>query len=444
MTGAPRWRVRERTTPPSGPSHAAPPRVKPLLHWLQSWGYVGLALGVLLESMGLPVPGETALLVAAFAAANGSLELPIVIAVAAGAGIVGDNLGYLLGRRLGREWIQRHGHRVFLPPERLAQVERFFDRFGAAAVALARFVTGVRVVAAFSAGVSKLPWRTFLPFNVLGAAAWATAIGLLGYAAGRGSAAFGLKPWMFGALVAGAVALVVVIAFLRRRFQGPLEEWLEQSGLGRLVWWELWILGLSVAGLVLFAKIAEDVTQSESRAFDDGVRHWLLAHHSAPLAHLATAVSWLGSTLVVVPLTVVVALLFWLRYRRTAPAAVLLAALLGSALFLGLKVAFQRGYPGAPPIGPAPHYSFPSGHATTITAAAVTTAYILVRQRLVRWVPAALAALLLALVVGLARVYLDHSRASDVIGGWAVGLFVSAVAGTVYEKLRRRSLHRDP
>jgi membrane protein DedA with SNARE-associated domain len=77
-----------------------------LLDLLEQYGYVGLAVGVFLESMGLPVPGETALIAAAFAAARGILSLPVVIGVAALAGILGDNMGYYLGRRLGREWLE--------------------------------------------------------------------------------------------------------------------------------------------------------------------------------------------------------------------------------------------------------------------------------------------------------------------------------------------------
>lgn len=409
------------------------------LHWLGSYGYAGLAVGVFLESMGLPLPGETALLVAAFAAGSGRLHLPIVIAVAAFAGILGDNLGYLLGRRLGRSWIERHGRRFFVTPERLARMDRFFDRFGPAAIALARFITGVRVVAAFAAGVARLAWGKFLAFNVLGALVWATTIGLLGYAAGRGSAAFGIQPWMFGALIGAVVLVTGAIAWLRRRLGQSFGDWLAEHWFARLFWWEVWVLSLSVSGLVLFAKIAEDVSRAESRGFDRAVAQWLLAHHSGVLAAAASAIGWLGSLLLVVPLALAISLWFWFRQRRPAPAVVLAAALLGSILMLGLKLAFHRGYPADTPPGPWLHYSFPSAHATTITAAALTTAYVLVRQRLAPWGLAVPIALLTLLTVGVSRVYLDLARATDVIGGWAVGLFVAAVAGTIYEKLGDRS-----
>ncbi len=411
------------------------------LHWLESYGYIGVAAGVLLESMGLPIPGETALLVGAFAAAKGSLQIGWVIVVAAAAGILGDNLGYLLGRRLGRGWIREHGQRFFFPSERLRKMERFFDRFGAAAVALARFVTGVRVVAAFAAGVSRLAWGKFLAFNILGAVVWAATIGGLGYAAGRGSSALGVQPWMFGAVIVGVIALVAAAAYLRRRAGEPLTRWVRESWLGRLLWREAWVLALSVSGLVLFAKVAEDVTQAESGAFDAAIRHWMLTHPYAPARTILGGLSWLGAPVVALPATLAVALWLWWRRRALAPAVVLIAALLGSALFLGLKAAFHGSYPATVPLGPTPHYSFPNGHATVITAVAATTAYILVRSGRLGWGVALAASLPVILVVGMARVYLDLAHATDVIGGWAVGLFVSAIAGTAYETLRdyRRS-----
>jgi membrane-associated protein len=146
--------------------------------------YFALAGLVAAESMGVPLPGETALLTAAVLAHQGHLALPVVIAVAAVAAIVGDNAGFLLGRRGGRWLLERpgplHAHREHL----LKRGERFFARHGSKAVFLARFVTGVRVTAAWMAGVNRMPWKTFLAWNALGGVTWAVAIGTLGYVFG--------------------------------------------------------------------------------------------------------------------------------------------------------------------------------------------------------------------------------------------------------------------
>lgn len=155
------------------------------------------------------LPGETALIAAAVLSARGRLDLPVVIAVAAAGAIVGDNVGYLAGRRGVRRLLRRR--------RRLAeQAERFYGRYGPPAVFLARWITGLRVVGAWVAGASAMPWRRFLLWNALGGIAWAASVGVLGYALGRavgrvlGAVGVGL------AIVAVVIGLAVV-GWRRRR-----------------------------------------------------------------------------------------------------------------------------------------------------------------------------------------------------------------------------------
>jgi undecaprenyl-diphosphatase len=139
------------------------------------------------------------------------------------------------------------------------------------------------------------------------------------------------------------------------------------------------------------------------------------------------------------------ALLLWRRTRRVRQTAVLFAPLLGSAFFVALKLLFQRDYPVTDPAGPGLVYSFPSGHATTVAALTTTIAYVLARERLVRWKLALPAAIALTLLAGFGRIYLDYNWTTDVIGGWLVGLFVAMLAAALYEKLRAvPGTRRDP
>ncbi|MGH2945269.1 MAG: DedA family protein [Solirubrobacteraceae bacterium] len=182
--------------------------------------YLTLAGLVAAESMGVPVPGETALLAAAVLAHQGHLALPVVVTVAAVAAIVGDNVGFLLGRRGGRWLLQRPGplrsHREHL----LERGERFFARHGSKAVFLARFVTGVRVTAAWMAGVNRMPWETFLAWNTLGAITWATAVGGLGYVLGATAERLVRYAGVVGlAVVAAAAAIAGAWWLLKRRRQ---------------------------------------------------------------------------------------------------------------------------------------------------------------------------------------------------------------------------------
>jgi len=149
------------------------------------FGYAVVFVGVFLENAGLPVPGETALLAGAALAHYGRLSLGRVIVTAVIAAVLGDNLGFLIGRRAGRGLIERHGWRIGLTQARLDQFNRFFARHGAKTVFIARFITGLRVFCAVLAGASQLRWPTFLFYNATGAVVWSTTIALAGYALGE-------------------------------------------------------------------------------------------------------------------------------------------------------------------------------------------------------------------------------------------------------------------
>lgn len=194
-----------------------------------------LALGGIVgaESMGIPVPGETALIGAAILAHDGQLSIWAVVLVAAAAAIVGDNVGYLIGRRGGRWLLERPG--AFLPHRErlLARGEAFFLRHGPKAVFLARFVTGVRVTSAWMAGVNRMPWQTFLLWNAVGGLAWAASIGLLGFflggAAERLLGAAGLGGIALG--IAVIVALGVLVSRRRRRRRFKAASGIKTSGI---------------------------------------------------------------------------------------------------------------------------------------------------------------------------------------------------------------------
>ncbi|MEO8258749.1 MAG: DedA family protein [Acidobacteriota bacterium] len=152
-----------------------------LLDLFTRYGYAVVFVGVLLENAGLPVPGETVLLGGGAMAQFGRLSLVRVIVTAMLAAVIGDNIGFLIGRRGGRRLAEDHGWRVGLTAARLAQFDQFFKRYGPQTVFVARFVTGLRVFCAVLAGASGLSWRTFLLFNALGAIVWSIAIAGAGY-----------------------------------------------------------------------------------------------------------------------------------------------------------------------------------------------------------------------------------------------------------------------
>jgi len=175
------------------------------------FGYSALFGVVFAESAGLPVPGETALLAAGVMAGAGHLALPVVIAIAVAAAIAGDNLGYAIGRRGGRRLLLRPGPFAAWRHRALHRAERFFGRYGQAAVLLARWVPVARYMTPLTAGAAAMPWRRFLAFNAIGAITWCAALPTLAALAGPAAAATvsaaGLLMTASGALAAAARAL---------------------------------------------------------------------------------------------------------------------------------------------------------------------------------------------------------------------------------------------
>jgi membrane protein DedA with SNARE-associated domain len=178
-----------------------------LLDLFARYGYAVVFAGVFLENTGLPVPGETALLAGAALAHFGQLSLGWVIVTAIAAAILGDNLGFFIGRRGGRRLAERHGRHIGLTPERLLEFDRFFLRHGPKTVFAARFITGLRVVGAVLAGGSGMKWPQFLFFNATGAVVWCTVIASAGYSLAYSWAT--LERWVGRS---GLVALALVAA----------------------------------------------------------------------------------------------------------------------------------------------------------------------------------------------------------------------------------------
>jgi membrane protein DedA with SNARE-associated domain len=192
-------------------------------HFIQDYGLWFLFGIVCLESAGLWLPGETALIAASVLAARGHLSIAGVIVVATAAAIIGDNIGYWIGREGIRrlifrsERLRRYADRV-LPP-----AERFFERHGGKAVFFARFFGGLRVTGAWIAGITRMAWWRFLFWNAAGGIVWAVGVGLLAFYAGK-AAADAFARWGVYAAIAGGIVVVVVIAALHLWRRRVVEE----------------------------------------------------------------------------------------------------------------------------------------------------------------------------------------------------------------------------
>lgn len=190
--------------------------------FIADYGYWAVALALLLENAGIPVPGETTLLLASFLAhSEQKLHLGWIIVVGTCAATIGDNLGYIIGRRGGRPLFERYQKSLRIPAQSLERGERLFAQYGAATVFFARFIFGLRVFAGPLAGVLRMPWKAFALYNLFGAVVWVTVIASAGYLFGRhwNMLEDAIKRFDV-AIVAVAVAVCLIYWWRKRRANG--------------------------------------------------------------------------------------------------------------------------------------------------------------------------------------------------------------------------------
>jgi undecaprenyl-diphosphatase len=439
--------------------------VEDLSESLGSWTYLLVGALAFLETgafVGLIAPGEFTVLLGGAVAANGDVSLPLIIAITWIAAFSGDSVSFFLGARLGRGFLVRHGERVRITSERLAMVEGYFSRYGGRTILIGRFIGLVRALAPFIAGSSKLPYRNFAPYSILGTGLWSIALILLGYffaqsldtvskVVSRGLVAFGI-------VVGVVVAIVLTYRFLRvpenrrklvtemerRRILRPLVQLgrrlrpqfdflgrrLTPGGLG--LEFTTLLAALSVGLFVLIAfwsVVAGDPgpTPGDQTAYD-AVQNL----QAGWLTHVAKVVTALGSGWVTYPVATIAGIVLALRGKWMEFWALAIGFTLTAALAPEIKAWTDRPRPPDPLISTSGS-SFPSGHAaqaTLYTWLAITFALRVVPGITRRSLVIA-AGIALTVLIGLTRVYLQVHWMSDVSGGWGLGVSCFSAAAVV-------------
>jgi len=185
---------------------------------LNQYGYLAVAGLVMVEDFGVPVPGETVLILGAVYAGTGRLNIVLVALLGFLGALVGDNIGFAIGHFAGRQLVERYGRYVLLTPERLDKATGFFERHGGKVIAIARFVEGLRQANGIIAGTTGMHWARFLAFNALGAALWVAVWSSVGYFSGSHIDAIYSTATRYDTYLAIAVA-VLVLAYIARRLQ---------------------------------------------------------------------------------------------------------------------------------------------------------------------------------------------------------------------------------
>ncbi len=195
-----------------------------ILNVAANLGYPSVFLLVVAESAGVPLPGETALVTGALLASQHKLQIAVVIALAATAAVLGDNIGYLIGRRGGRWLLERPGPFAHSRRQVLEVGVPFFERHGPRAVFFGRWLIGLRTWASWLAGATHMPRKSFVIWNAAGGISWATTIGLIAYFAGSGAKNFLASFGVYGLLTSGIALLAALLWRRQRRSRVPPEK----------------------------------------------------------------------------------------------------------------------------------------------------------------------------------------------------------------------------
>ncbi len=403
--------------------------------------------------IGLVFPGETAVIIGGALAGQGENSVVLMLAIVWFCAWAGDSVSFLLGQKLGRDFVLEHGPKVRITHERFAQVEKYFERHGGKTILIGRFIGLVRALAPFIAGSSGMRYRAFLPYSVLGTGLWSATFTLLGYFISENineATALASKGiFVFGAVVGTVVALVFAVRFVRvpenrRRLAKRMDETAVLRPViafgrriepqARFLWNRLTPggLGLEFTSLMAAFAVALFVLVGLGSVIngapgptpgDNSAADLALDLRADWLTEIAKVVTFLGVSPFTLAVGLAAGIVLAMRGRRTE-VYVLLAALVICHLAVPLlKELYGRPRPAGGLVG-AQGDSFPSGHATysVIYTWLVLTIAIRVRPGLSYASALIMVGIGLTAAIGLSRVYLNVHYLSDVSAGWGLGV----------------------
>lgn len=444
-------------------------------NFLGAWTYLVVGLLAFLETgafVGLLVPGETAMLIGGAVAGQGVINVFLLIAIAWTMAFLGDSTSFYLGHRLGRDFILKHGPKFGITRERYEQVEDYFDKHGGKTVLIGRFIGLVRALAPFVAGSSGMKYRAFAPYSILGSGLQITLHVLAGYFFARSIEAAAEYVGL-AALIIGTMLGVSLVSYFAWKYLREPEnrvktvKWMDEH------WYTAWTVRLcrryetqlrwvqdrftpggtfglevttlfaiiAVSSFVLFAYagiLLDDggPTPGDLRAFD--VTDLI---ETGWLTDIAKVITALGSSYILLPLVAITTVILALK-RRWSEAIVLVL----SWIAIGFGIDWIKDWVARPrpPDGmvDVKGFAYPSGHAAHSIFYVWLSVTIAVRLRpdMARKAALVTGGIVLAVLIGLSRVYLNVHYLSDVFGGWALGALCFsffAVAALLAGQLRK-------
>ncbi len=383
-------------------------------------GYTILFLMTLLEGVplfGLAVPGHVAIILGGFLARIGTLNLWWVFIISTAGAVLGDYMSFLIGRKYGLAFITRFRRYSYVADSSISRAQKLIDSHAGKALLLGRFSPVTRGFMPFLVGVSSIHVKKFWIYNILGAIIWVGASVGIGYVFGAGyHAAAGYFGKFVIVAAVGAVLIIWGYRFVNMRFHVFKR-------------YELFALIFNLLSLWVLAEMVQDAWASRSfmSNFDVWVNGFIAAHAHHSLTIIAALISSVASPTLVTCAGILMSIYFLLR-KKWRSAAIMILSLVSVNVLVGLmKEFFLRARPENALQVLLDNPSFPSGHAAVATAFFVIFAYLLA-QKISSWVKRELlidACILAMIAVGLSRIILNVHWASDVIAGWALGVFVA-------------------
>jgi membrane protein DedA with SNARE-associated domain len=445
---------------------------------LGKWTYVLVGAMTFLETgafLSFVAPGEFTILFGGLVAGQGKINVIVLIGVVWFCAVLGDTTSFYIGRRLGRGFLIRHGARVKITEERLEQVERFYAKHGGPTVFIGRFVGLLRALGPFIAGASKMPYRTFLPYDILGGGLWGSMLVLLGYIFWRSfdrlKTIVGQGFLALGTLIAAVAGIVVAYRFFKvpenrakttawldEQEEKPLARPFIRAGRAagrwvvkpfvrtampyvRFVWGRLTpgTLGLELTTLLAIAAVGSFayfglwimIADDPAGGLDISSLRRADSLRNPTVVDIAKTVTLLGSFPVTALLTVATTIYLLARRRLTEAVPLVPAFVLAYIGVHVAKAATDRPRPLDPLVDTAGS-AYPSGHAAYAvawTACAIAVAHAIpgmVRRALIIGLAIALTA-----AIGVSRVYLRAHWLTDVLGGAGLGAAAFALCGVI-------------
>lgn len=445
---------------------------------LGHWGYLIIFAAAFLESsafMGMLVPGESIVVLSGFLVSQGYLELGDCLWVVSLGAVLGDSVGYSIGKAIGRGYFDRHKRLLFLKEEHLKRVDAYFQRHGGKTIFFGRFVGFLRAMAPFAAGMARMPYGRFFVYNAAGGIIWSACFILLGYFFGQSWQLIEKWAGRTGLFALFILLIITGFSYLYRILVKRREEiyvWFKNETMvlisnphiirfiGRHPKFVAFIkerlsptsylglhltvgLAISAVFIWIFSGITEDILTGDPFVLVD---QWVVSqilHFRSPLVtDTMLVVTQLGGWRVITIGSILIIIYLVLRRRIDRLLCYVAAILGGNLLFLALKMAIHRVRPiSETSLIDVAGWSFPSGHSAMSVIFYGMLSYFVMREAQ-SWrlrVLTALAALFVVFLIGFSRIYLQVHYLSDVVAGYAGGLFWLTICLTGVEVYKKKA-----